>query len=107
MFLPVIHSKNIMKKITTLTLFFFVSNSFLHAQRFMENLDRGVAASRTADKKVFVSWRVLGTEPAGLSFNLYRVMNGKTEKLNSEPVSKVTGFVDSLVDSSASRSYFV
>ena len=53
-----------------------------HAQRSMENLDRGVAAVRTADGKIFVSWRLLGTEPNDLAFNLYCTSNGKTEKLN-------------------------
>src|SRR6476659_8780376 len=96
-----------MKKIALLNLFLFVSVAFLHAQRLMENLDRGVAAARTAEGNVFVSWRLLGTEAAELSFNLYRIMNGKTEKLNKEPITKVTGFLDDLVDSSSGRTYFV
>ncbi|GHV50221.1 rhamnogalacturonan endolyase YesW [Spirochaetia bacterium] len=39
--------------------------------REVENLDRGLAAIKTADG-VFVSWRRLGTEPADTSFLLYR-----------------------------------
>ena len=41
------------------------------AQRQMENLSRGVVAIRQADG-VFVSWRLLGTEPMDLGFNVYR-----------------------------------
>jgi hypothetical protein len=35
----------------------------LNAQRLMENLDRGVVAVRHAADSVFISWRLLGTEP--------------------------------------------
>jgi rhamnogalacturonan endolyase len=72
----------------------------LNAQRSMEYLDRGVVAVRNADGKVFISWRLLGTEPADLAFNVYRA-NGdmkrgsdKTIKLNKEPVTKTTSFID-------------
>ena len=77
------------------------------AQRMMENLDRGVAAVRTTDGKVFVSWRLLGTEPNDLAFNLYCTRNGKTEKLNKGPIEKVTGFVDDNTDTTISKTYFV
>ncbi|MFZ5895429.1 MAG: hypothetical protein ACOY0T_30515 [Myxococcota bacterium] len=39
--------------------------------RYMECLDRGVIAV-TASKSAFVSWRLLGTDPSDISFNLYR-----------------------------------
>ncbi len=39
--------------------------------RNMENLDRGVVATKT-DDGVLVSWRRLGTEPADTTFTLYR-----------------------------------
>ena len=96
-----------MKKLAVIILFSFVSVPALYAQRLMENLDRGVAAARTAEGKVFVSWRLLGTEPTDLSFNLYRVMNGRTEKLNKEPITKVTGFLDKQPDTMANLTYFV
>ena len=78
-----------------------------HAQRLMENLDRGVAAVRTADGKVFVSWRLLGTESNDLAFNLYCVANRKTEKLNKSPIDKVTGFLDNNSDTTIARTYFI
>ncbi|MFG6463543.1 rhamnogalacturonan lyase [Roseateles sp. DXS20W] len=39
--------------------------------RQVEKLDRGVVALATPSG-VFVSWRLLGTEPAGVRFNVYR-----------------------------------
>ncbi|WP_457420925.1 rhamnogalacturonan lyase [Roseateles sp. P5_E7] len=48
--------------------------------RQMEKLDRGVVALSTSSG-VFVSWRLLGTEPAGVRFNVYR--DGK--RVNAEP----------------------
>ena len=91
-----------------LCLLAFTNKSSLSAQRLMENLDRGVAAVRSADGKVFVSWRLLGTEPGDLAFNLYRaVENGKAEKINKQPVLKTTSFVDSNTDSTKAVSYYV
>jgi len=88
---------------------FFVLFAVIHAsaQRQMEALDRGVVAVRNGEGKAFVSWRLLGTEPADLTFNLYRTVNGKTEKLNKEPISKTTNFLDNNVDTTSTASYFV
>jgi rhamnogalacturonan endolyase len=38
----------------------------------MEKLGRGVVAINQGEGKVFVSWRLLGTEPDGIGFNVYR-----------------------------------
>ena len=83
------------------------------AQRQMEDLDRGVVAVRNAEGKVFVSWRLLGTEPDDISFNVYRA-NGdgnkgtdKAFKLNRLPISKVTSFLDQTADTSLLYSYNV
>ncbi len=54
--------------------------------RNMENLDRGVVATKTKDG-VLVSWRRLATEPADTVFTLYR----NKEKINE---GAVTNFVD-------------
>lgn len=78
------------------------------AQRLMENLDRGVVAVRNLDGKTFVSWRLLGTEPNDLAFNLYRTVgSGKAEKLNKQPIKKTTSFLDDLTDTASPRTYFV
>jgi rhamnogalacturonan endolyase len=58
--------------------------------RQMEALDRGIVAVRTSPEEVFISWRLLGTDPAGTGFNLYR---GK-KKLNSKPLTQKTNYID-------------
>lgn len=65
-------------------------NSTTHAQRYMENLDRGVVAVKTGSKEVFVSWRLLGTDPDATAFNIYR----GEKKINKSPISSTTSFTD-------------
>lgn len=60
------------------------------AKRYMENLDRGVVAVRTASDQVFISWRILGTEWTDTGYNLYR---GNT-KLNASPITGASNYVD-------------
>ncbi|WP_407700530.1 rhamnogalacturonan lyase [Steroidobacter gossypii] len=57
--------------------------------RQAEFLDRGVLAVKSADG-VLVSWRLLGYEPYGLSFNVYR--DGR--RLNGRPLSGATNYLD-------------
>lgn len=64
-------------------------------QRQMEALDRGLVAMPTPEGGNFVSWRVLGTEPEDISFNLYRISaSGDAEKLNPTPLTKASSFLD-------------
>jgi rhamnogalacturonan endolyase len=60
------------------------------AQRRMEKLNRGVVAVRTSATDVYVGWRVLGTDPAGLAFNVYR----GAAKINATPITGATNLVD-------------
>ncbi|MDR2673414.1 MAG: hypothetical protein LBC18_00705, partial [Opitutaceae bacterium] len=53
-----------------------VSASAQTAPSLMENLGRGVVAVRSANNEIFVSWRLLGTDPEGTAFNLYRAADG-------------------------------
>jgi len=48
--------------------------------RYMECLDRGVIAV-SADGGAFISWRLLGTDPADIGFNLYRQVEGQEPAL--------------------------
>lgn len=74
----------------------------------MENLDRGVVAMRTSDTEAYVSWRYLGTDATGASFNLYRSTGGATAvQLNSAPITGGTNFVDTGVDLAQANAYFV
>jgi hypothetical protein len=77
--------------------------------RFMECLDRGVIAARSGTG-VFVSWRLFGTDPADISFRLYRQngtaapavvctreMGQGTSCLDASPGSGATYFVRPVV----------
>lgn len=65
------------------------------AQRQVEKLDRGVVAIHQEDGKAFVSWRLLGTDPEKVAFNIYRQLgNGDATKLNDKPLEGPTLFTD-------------
>lgn len=64
-------------------------------QRVREALDRGVVAVATGAKQNYVGWRLLDSDPAGIAFNVYRSVGGKTpDRLNAAPLTKTTDFVD-------------
>jgi len=67
-----------------------LSTASIHAQRQMENLDRGVIAIAQGDGRVYVGWRMLGTEPDNIAFNVYR----DNTLINRRPIMKSTNFVD-------------
>jgi rhamnogalacturonan endolyase len=78
------------------------------AQRQMESLGRGVVAIPTGEGKVFVGWRLLGTDPDAITFNVYRSEAGDPAlKLNSEPIKDATNFVDPTANPKASLVYSV
>src|ERR1700750_499571 len=79
-----------------------------NAQRQMEALGRGVVAVRQADGHVWVGWRLLGTDPDALAFNLYRSTNSaRAVKLNDKPLAGPTNFIDKQADAAQPNSYFV
>lgn len=64
-------------------------------ERVREKLDRGVVAMPMAGNKIYVGWRLLGSDPKDVAFNLYRRSgSGEPVKLNREPISKKTDFTD-------------
>ncbi|ASO20708.1 hypothetical protein FHR81_005523 [Actinoalloteichus hoggarensis] len=76
--------------------------------RPMENLGRGVVAVRAADDNVFVSWRLLGLDPAGLGFHLYRSADGGDwVRLNDDVLTDGTNFLDTAADLSRQNAYRV
>jgi len=80
----------------------------LPAQRVMENLGRGVVAVRSSATEVFISWRLLGLDPATLGFNLYRsTAGGAPVKLNAAVITGATNFTDGNADLTQNLSYFV
>jgi rhamnogalacturonan endolyase len=89
-------------------LFFLISASEVIAQRQMEYLDRGLIAVRTSVDSVYIGWRLLGTEPDDIAFNVYR--QGGTDKpvkLNKKPITESTNFQDGTVNFTTANSYFV
>jgi rhamnogalacturonan endolyase len=76
--------------------------------RFMENLGRGLVAINQGNGKVYVGWRLLGTDPNEIAFNLYRSTgSGAAIKLNDQSITQSTNFIDTDVDLSQPNSYFV
>ncbi|MBU6222090.1 MAG: hypothetical protein KGR24_04990, partial [Planctomycetes bacterium] len=54
--------------------------------RQVEYLTRGVNAISTGSSRVYVNWRMLGTDPAAIAFNVYRSTDGGTPvKRNTSP----------------------
>src|SRR4051812_30276237 len=78
------------------------------ALRQMERLGRGIVAVNQGDGKVFIGWRLFGTDPDKLAFNVYRATaHDRPLKLNSQPITETTNFVDTKADLTKSNSYFV
>src|SRR5262249_38600786 len=76
--------------------------------RQMEALGRGVVAVNPAGGQVFVSWRLLGTDPDDVAFNLYRATgDGDPVRLNGEPLQGATCFVDESADTGRTIAYSV
>src|SRR5688500_20163770 len=61
----------------------------------MERLGRGVVAVRQDSGRVFVSWRLLGTDPEHVAFNLYRIVGGAAPvRVNAAPLTTATSSTD-------------
>lgn len=67
----------------------------VHAQRFMDKLDRGLVAVKTTDG-VYCSWRINAEEYFDVKYNLYR----DGVKVNSEPLD-VSNYTDASGSSSS------
>lgn len=77
-----------------------IPDNTVTAPKQMERLDRGLVAVRTGSDQVFLSWRLLGTDPSGIAFNLYR----DGVKINATPITGATNYIDTTV---AGTSYAV
>lgn len=75
----------------------------------MEVLNRGLVAIRISSTQAYVGWRMLGTDPDDIAFNLYRSHNGGIAvKINgSQPITATTDFVDTPPGLSQSNIYYV
>ncbi|MEJ6980673.1 rhamnogalacturonan lyase [Pedobacter sp. P351] len=91
-----------------LIVFVLFAFSALSQKRQMEYLNRGTIAINQGAGKVYLGWRMLGTDPEDIAFNVYRSTGSKTAlKLNSKPISNSTNYVDEGVDTTQSNAYFV
>jgi rhamnogalacturonan endolyase len=65
----------------------------------MEKLDRGVVALQIDEGNAYVGWRLLKEDPADVAFNVYRRQVGSSEfeKVNDQPITTSTNFVDSSI----------
>jgi len=100
-----------MKAAWRVTLFLGIAILFpahILAQRQMENLGRGMVGIHQGNGKVFISWRLLGTEPGETAFNIYRASgDAKPVRLNDRPITNATCFSDVNVKLDQPVSYFV
>jgi rhamnogalacturonan endolyase len=84
--------------------------------RQAEYLDRGLVALYKGLVTVnsqqyatnYISWRLLGTDPGSIAFNIYRSTAGAAAvKLNSLPITATTDYTDYGVDTTKSNAYYV
>ncbi|GGG03871.1 rhamnogalacturonan lyase family protein [Paenibacillus abyssi] len=68
--------------------------------RQMESLNRGMVAIKEGGG-VYVGWRMFGTDPESIAFNLYR----DGVKVNAEPITGSTNYLDA--DGTSESSYYV
>ncbi len=78
------------------------------AQRQVETLGRGVVAIRQDDGTVFISWRLLQSDPKDVAFDLYRVSgDDQPKKINKTPITDVTCFIDKSAPRAGLMKYFI
>lgn len=78
------------------------------AERIEEKLNRGLAAIPLDEKRVYLSWRLLKQDPAGVAFNVYRsAAGGAASRVNKAPIVRTTDFVDEGAPADAECSWFV
>jgi hypothetical protein len=76
--------------------------------RQFEHLDRGVVATRSSSTQVFVTWRLLATDPSGVAFNVYRSASGAAAiKLNASPLTEGTNYTDTTATLTVPNAYSI
>lgn len=64
-------------------------------ERVNEKLNRGLVAMAAKDGKACLGWRLLKSDPEGVTFNIYRATGaGEGVKLNAAPLATTTDFID-------------
>jgi rhamnogalacturonan endolyase len=76
--------------------------------RQVEKLDRGIVALPRSAGGIYVSWRMLGTDPSNIGFNLYRSAGtGAFVKLNGTPLTATTDYQDAAANRAVQNRYYV
>lgn len=83
---------NLFKKSALILLFLLGTSAQIYAQRTVEKLNRGLVAMRLNTNQVYVGWRMLGTEPTDVSYNLYC----NDVKLAGSPFTTTTNFTHNI-----------
>nr|WP_224772556.1 Ig-like domain-containing protein [Pelagicoccus enzymogenes] len=74
----------------------------------LEYLDRGVVAVKANESQIYVSWRLLVSDPETVGFNVYRSSGGEPAvRLNGSPLYATTDYMDSAADLAVDNTYFV
>ncbi len=80
---------NLPSKLIQVFFVLFMFGGIIQAARYMEDLDRAVIAVRSGSSN-YIGWRLLGTDPADIAFNIYR----DSVKINSAPITGSTNYLD-------------
>ena len=76
--------------------------------RLVEHLDRGLVAFNAGSGQVYLSWRLLGTEPNTVSFDVYRRTDGADGvRLNAALLTEGTNYTDSGANLNLDNYYYV
>lgn len=64
-------------------------------ERIAEPLNRGLVAAPSAEGDgIHLSWRLLDTDPGEVSFHVYRMANGKQQRLTRKAIKEVCDYTD-------------
>jgi len=76
-------------------------------ERIEDRLNRGIIAIEDKDNNVYISWRLLQSDPADVAFDVYRGVGKSSVKLNRRPITATTDFVDHKARNKTSIQYWV
>lgn len=76
-------------------------------ERIEDQLNRGVIAVEDENNNVYVSWRLLKSDPADVAFDVYRGNGDRSVKLNRRPITATTDFVDRKARNKTNNQYWV
>lgn len=94
-------------RITLLSVALLLLTVSLQAQRVMDKLGRGIIVLSKGNGSAYVGWRMLGTDPQNVAFNLYKSVSGAVPVKIAGPLAATTDYTDNAVNTSVTNSYFV